>query len=50
VVTVCRTISPVVTEENGAHADRVMYEAKRAGGGCWRLFEDTEQAADPALA
>ena len=33
-----------------AHADRAMYEAKRAGGGCWRLFEDTEQAADPALA
>ena len=33
-----------------AHANRVMYEAKRAGGGCWRLFEDTEQAADPALA
>ena len=31
-------------------ADRAMYEAKRAGGGCWRLFEDTEQAADPALA
>ena len=21
-----------------------------AGGGCWRLYEDTEQAADPALA
>jgi GGDEF domain-containing protein len=20
------------------------------GGGCWRLYEDTEQAADPALA
>ena len=33
-----------------AHADRAMYEAKRAGGGCWRLYEDTEQAADPALA
>ena len=33
-----------------SHADRAMYEAKRAGGGCWRLFEDTEQAADPALA
>jgi len=27
-----------------------MYEAKRAGGGRWRLYEDTEQAADPALA
>jgi diguanylate cyclase (GGDEF)-like protein len=25
-----------------AHADRAMYEAKRAGGGCWRLYEDTE--------
>jgi hypothetical protein len=33
-----------------AHADGVMYEAKRVGGGCWRLFEDTERAADPALA
>ena len=33
-----------------AHADRAMYGAKRAGGGCWRLYEDTEQAADPALA
>jgi diguanylate cyclase (GGDEF)-like protein len=37
-----------------AHADHAMYEAKRAGGGCWRLFEDTEsagqeQAADPVL-
>jgi diguanylate cyclase (GGDEF)-like protein len=27
------------------HADAAMYEAKRAGGGCWRLYEDTEQAA-----
>ena len=33
-----------------AHADRAMYAAKRAGGGCWRRYEDTEQAADPALA
>jgi predicted signal transduction protein with EAL and GGDEF domain len=33
-----------------ARADRAMSEAKRAGGGCWRLFEDTKQAADPALA
>jgi predicted signal transduction protein with EAL and GGDEF domain len=33
-----------------ARADRAMYEVKRAGGGCWRLYEDTEQAADPALA
>jgi diguanylate cyclase (GGDEF)-like protein len=34
-----------------AHADAAMYEAKRAGGGCWRLYEDSEQAtavlADP---
>jgi diguanylate cyclase (GGDEF)-like protein len=28
-----------------ARADAAMYEAKRAGGGCWRLYEDTEQAA-----
>jgi diguanylate cyclase len=28
-----------------AHADAAMYEAKRAGGGCWRRYEDTEQAA-----
>jgi diguanylate cyclase (GGDEF)-like protein len=28
-----------------AHADAAMYEAKRAGGGCWRLYEDSEQAA-----
>ncbi len=28
-----------------AHADLAMYEAKRAGGGCWRRFEDTEQTA-----
>lgn len=26
-------------------ADLAMYEAKRAGGGCWRRFEDTEQTA-----
>jgi len=32
-----------------AHADLAMYEAKRAGGGCWRLFEDIEQAADQVL-
>ena len=25
--------------------DLAMYEAKRAGGGCWRRFEDTEHAA-----
>ncbi len=28
-----------------AHADAAMYAAKRAGGGCWRRYEDTEQAA-----
>jgi diguanylate cyclase (GGDEF)-like protein len=28
-----------------AHGDAAMYEAKRAGGGCWRLYEDTEKAA-----
>jgi GGDEF domain-containing protein len=28
-----------------AHADTAMYEAKRADGGCWRLYKDTEQAA-----
>src|SRR6266571_521286 len=32
-----------------AHADLAMYEAKRAGGGCWRLFEDTGQPADQVL-
>ncbi len=32
-----------------ARADLAMYEAKRAGGGCWRLYEDTERAADPVL-
>jgi len=31
-----------------AHADAAMYEAKRAGG-CWRLYEDTEQAAALSL-
>ena len=32
-----------------ARADMAMYEAKRAGGGCWRAFGDTERAADPAV-
>ena len=32
-----------------ARADLAMYEAKRAGGGCWRIFEGTEQAPDPVL-
>jgi diguanylate cyclase (GGDEF)-like protein len=40
------------------HADQAMYEAKRAGGGSWRVFEDTlgatqaatrQAAATPAL-
>ena len=22
------------------HADQAMYEAKQAGGGCWRIFDD----------
>jgi hypothetical protein len=26
-----------------------MYEAKRAGGGCWRIFQDAEQAPDHAV-
>jgi GGDEF domain-containing protein len=29
-----------------ALADLAMYEAKRAGGGCWRAFEGTGQVAD----
>jgi diguanylate cyclase (GGDEF)-like protein len=29
-----------------ARADLAMYEAKRAGGGCWRAFEGTGQVAD----
>ena len=32
-----------------ARADMAMYEAKRAGGGCWRAFDDTERTADLAL-
>jgi hypothetical protein len=30
-------------------ADLAMYEAKRAGGGCWRIFEGTEHSPDPVL-
>jgi diguanylate cyclase (GGDEF)-like protein len=30
-------------------ADMAMYEAKRAGGGCWRIFQGTEQAPDHAV-
>jgi diguanylate cyclase (GGDEF)-like protein len=29
-----------------ARADLAMYEAKRAGGGCWRVFEGTGQVPD----
>jgi predicted signal transduction protein with EAL and GGDEF domain len=29
------------------HADLAMYEAKRAGGNCWRIFGDTT-GAEPA--
>ena len=32
-----------------ARADMAMYEAKRAGGGCWRIFQGTEQAPDHAV-
>jgi predicted signal transduction protein with EAL and GGDEF domain len=31
-----------------AHADQAMYEAKRAGGGSWRIFQDTTQASQAA--
>ncbi len=31
-----------------ARADQAMYEAKRAGGGCWRAFADIAQA-DPVF-
>ena len=32
-----------------ARADMAMYEAKRAGGGCWRIFQGAEQAPDHAV-
>jgi diguanylate cyclase (GGDEF)-like protein len=32
-----------------ARADLAMYEAKRAGGGCWRVFEGTEPGPQPVL-
>jgi diguanylate cyclase (GGDEF)-like protein len=32
-----------------ARADRAMYQAKRAGGGCWRVFEGIEQVLPTAL-
>src|SRR5262249_32814856 len=30
------------------HADQAMYEAKRAGGGSWRIYEDTMGATQAA--
>ena len=32
-----------------ARADLAMYEAKRAGGGCYRVFQGTEMAPDAVL-
>jgi diguanylate cyclase (GGDEF)-like protein len=32
-----------------AHADQAMYQAKRAGGGCFRIFENVPHAPDLAL-
>jgi diguanylate cyclase (GGDEF)-like protein len=45
------TVSVGIAESGGgsdlpgllARADLAMYEAKRAGGGCWRVFADTDQ-------
>jgi diguanylate cyclase (GGDEF)-like protein len=31
------------------HADQAMYEAKRAGGGTWRLYDDTMGATQAAI-
>jgi len=31
------------------HADAAMYEAKRAGGGRWRIYDDTTKATQAAL-
>jgi diguanylate cyclase (GGDEF)-like protein len=30
------------------HADLAMYEAKRSGGSCWRIFDGTTGGAEPA--
>jgi diguanylate cyclase (GGDEF)-like protein len=30
------------------HADQAMYEAKRAGGGSWRIYDDTMEATQAA--
>jgi diguanylate cyclase (GGDEF)-like protein len=51
------TLSVGVAESSGcrdlpsllARADLAMYEAKRAGGGCFRVFQGTEMAPDAAL-
>jgi diguanylate cyclase (GGDEF)-like protein len=48
------TVSIGIAESSGcadlpsllARADLAMYEAKRAGGGCWRAFEGTGQVPD----
>ena len=32
-----------------ARADLAMYEAKRAGGGCYRVFQGAEMAPDAVL-
>ncbi|MCW2930843.1 MAG: hypothetical protein JWM19_1805, partial [Actinomycetia bacterium] len=32
------------------HADIAMYQAKRAGGGSWRIFTDTTAATEEAAA
>ena len=51
------TVSAGVAESAGccdlqtllARADIAMYEAKRAGRACCRIFEGTQQAPDPVL-
>jgi diguanylate cyclase (GGDEF)-like protein len=51
------TLSVGIAESSGcrdlpsllARADLAMYEAKRAGGGCFRVFEGTEMSPDAVL-